>query len=313
MVEPSELGGYGCDALLLDDFQHTLQALLTGERAAYYGDFGRLSDFAKSYAQRLRVTGQVSSYRGCRWGADSGQVSADRLVAFASNHDTIGNRPGGERLGRLVNFEELKLAATATILSPTIPFLFMGDEYDDPAPFYFFTSHIDPALAAAVRAGREREFAEHGWPTRGVDPQSFETFTASRLTRSLAPRAAMPCCGDFIGSCCSFGEKRRRFDNLTGGTSRVDVFEDRRALIAKRHCGTDVICMCLNFGESNWDVSPHISPQASWRIVLDSSESRWRADGESASEQTPCPGSRVAMPKACLLLAANLAGEEHRR
>ncbi len=156
VVRSSQAGGYGLDALLLDDFQHSLQALLTGERAAYCSDFGRLSDFSKAYKSGFVLTGQHSHYRGCRWGTSSADVSADRFVAFAANHDTVGNRPGGDRLGRLLDFDELKLIAAATILSPTIPLLFMGEEYDEPAPFYYFTSHIDPQLAAAVRGSRAR-------------------------------------------------------------------------------------------------------------------------------------------------------------
>ena len=40
----------------------------------------------------------------------------------------------------------LKLAAAATILSPYIPMLFMGEEFAAETPFYYFVSHSDENL-----------------------------------------------------------------------------------------------------------------------------------------------------------------------
>ena len=52
-----------------------------------------------------------------------------RFMAFSQDHDEAGNRPGGERLASLLDFEALKLAAGAVALSPYIPLLFMGEEF----------------------------------------------------------------------------------------------------------------------------------------------------------------------------------------
>ncbi|MFQ6690841.1 alpha-amylase family glycosyl hydrolase, partial [Bordetella pertussis] len=52
----------------------------------------------------------------------------------------------------------LRAAIALQLLAPHIPLLFMGEEYGSTAPFFYFTSH-GPELAAAVRAGRAREFA----------------------------------------------------------------------------------------------------------------------------------------------------------
>src|SRR5206468_2204390 len=81
-------------------------------------------------------------------------IPARQFVVFAQNHDQVGNRMLGERLGCLVGFETLKLAAGIVILSPYIPLLFMGEEYGETAPFQYFTSHTDEQLMEAVRRGR---------------------------------------------------------------------------------------------------------------------------------------------------------------
>ena len=56
----------------------------------------------------------------------------------------------GDRLGTLVPFEALKLAAGIVLLSPNIPLLFMGEEYGEKAPFQYFVSHTDQGLTEAV-------------------------------------------------------------------------------------------------------------------------------------------------------------------
>lgn len=306
LVRASSLGGYGFDALLLDDFQHSLQALLTGEQPAYYGDFGRLSDFAKAYQSGFVLTGQHSKYRGCRWGADSADIPADRFVAFAGNHDTVGNRPRAERLGRLVDFESLKLAAAATILSPSVPFLFMGEEYDDPAPFYFFTSHIDPKLAAAVRAGREREFAEHGWPPGAVDPQSPETFAASRLNHSLAASGRHAVLWRFYRELLRLRRETPAIRQPVREQGRVMVLDDEQVLIAQRQAAGETLFICWNFGETPLDLSPQVPGGVEWRILLDSAEPRWCDSDDARRSPSPRPALFVAMPKSCLLLAGEL-------
>jgi maltooligosyltrehalose trehalohydrolase len=65
--------------------------------------------------------------------------------------------------------------------------LWQGDEYGEPAPFQFFTDHIDHEIAVATREGRRREFASFAaFAGEEVpDPQEPETFLRSRLTREV--------------------------------------------------------------------------------------------------------------------------------
>jgi maltooligosyltrehalose trehalohydrolase len=65
----------------------------------------------------------------------------------------------------------------------------MGQEHADPAPFQFFTDHVDPFIADATREGRRREFEDFsGFAAEDVpDPQDPETFLRSKLSWTGEP------------------------------------------------------------------------------------------------------------------------------
>ena len=156
-------GGWGLDAQWSDDFHHALHVLLTGERNGYYQDFGTLADLRLALTEGFVYQGQGSQYRQRPHGTPSRHLAGERFVICSQNHDQVGNRAYGERLSTLVPFPALKLAAGLVLCAPNSPLLFMGEEYGEPAPFLYFTSHTDPALAQAVREGRRREFAHFAW------------------------------------------------------------------------------------------------------------------------------------------------------
>ncbi len=184
--EPNEsrvVDEWGFDAVWSDDFHHALHASLTGERTGYYRSFGPLPRLARAI--------EVGWVRGAE-AEHARTLSAERLVVCAQNHDQIGNRALGERLAHLAGLPSARLAAVATLAAaPSVPLLFMGEEFAAGAPFLYFTSHGDPALARAVTEGRRREFAEHGfaWPERVPDPQDEATFRRSKLDWQEAERA----------------------------------------------------------------------------------------------------------------------------
>ncbi|HZS00167.1 MAG TPA: malto-oligosyltrehalose trehalohydrolase, partial [Chloroflexota bacterium] len=127
-----------------------------------------------------------SPHRERRHGNSPRLLRGDQLVVCAQNHDQVGNRARGERLTALVPFERLKLAAGVALLAPFLPLLFMGEEYGEPHPFLYFTSHGDPGLVEAVRRGRRAEFAAFAWQGEVPDPQDAATFAASKLQHELA-------------------------------------------------------------------------------------------------------------------------------
>jgi maltooligosyltrehalose trehalohydrolase len=185
VVRTPALGGWGCDAVWADDFHHALRVLLTGERDAYYAEFGTLADLAKALGRPHVHDGSYSSFRRRRFGAPADDVEPERFVVFSANHDQVGNRAFGDRLPPDVR----PLAALVTLLAPFTPMLFQGEEYGERAPFQFFSDHIDDDIAQATREGRRREFAAFAEfaGAEVPDPQDPATFERSKLTREGEP------------------------------------------------------------------------------------------------------------------------------
>jgi maltooligosyltrehalose trehalohydrolase len=180
VMRPVVQGGYGCDAEWADDFHHALRTLVTDEHDGYYAEFGHVAQLAKAYHRPHVHDGNYSSFRRRRFGAPADDVPVERFAVFSQNHDQVGNRAFGDRMPT----EARRLAAFCTLLSPFTPLLFMGEEYGEPAPFQFFSDHIDPEIAEATREGRRAEFASFASFKEEVpDPQDAATFERSKLTR----------------------------------------------------------------------------------------------------------------------------------
>jgi maltooligosyltrehalose trehalohydrolase len=217
---------WGHDAQWGDELHHAVHVLVTGEHEGYYEHYGKVADVAR---ELQRPQGR-------------------RLVVCAQNHDQVGNRAFGDRL----HGAKLRLAAFCSILSHSTPLLFMGEEYDEPHPFTFFTDHIDPEIARATREGRRREFARFAaFAGEDIpDPQDVATFRAAKLDRSEADPA-----------------HRRYYEALLALRTRlpdapfeVEVDEDRRVLRARRGAAS----LLMNFSERAVDDLPAWSGIVTW-------------------------------------------------
>jgi maltooligosyltrehalose trehalohydrolase len=127
------------------------------------------------------------------------------------------------------------LAAFCTLLSPFVPQLFMGEEYGEPAPFQFFSDHIDEEIATATREGRRREFAAFASFDQEVpDPEDPQTFARSKLTRQRDP--------DVTGLYVRLIEARRRL----GANEAEDIeYSESMRWLRLRRGGFALAC---NFG-----------------------------------------------------------------
>jgi maltooligosyltrehalose trehalohydrolase len=182
LVRDVEHGGYGLDGAWSDDFHHAVHAVLTGEDAGYYEDFGTLEDLADALQRVYVYDGRFSVYRHRDHGRPVGKLPATRFVFAVQNHDQVGNRAQGERLIHLAGPRRAMIAAALLMLAPGVPLVFQGEEWGASSPFQYFTAHEDADLGKAVSEGRKREFAAFGWQPGDVpDPQDFDTFKRSRL------------------------------------------------------------------------------------------------------------------------------------
>jgi malto-oligosyltrehalose trehalohydrolase len=171
----------GYDAQWNDDFHHVAHHLLTAERSGYYADYTQqpLSLLGRCLAEGFAYQGETSPHRG---GSPRGEPCAhlppDAFVNFLQNHDQVGNRAFGERLHALAAPGALRSMLAIFLLAPSIPLLFMGEEFGADAPFLFFAD-FEGDLAQAVSDGRRAEFSLAGADV--PDPCAESTFERSRL------------------------------------------------------------------------------------------------------------------------------------
>ena len=183
-----------------DDWHHAMHVLVSGEKDGYYRDYAEhpARHLARALAEGFAYQGEASTHRqGCARGEPSAHLPFEAFVAFLQNHDQVGNRALGERLAHIASPAALRLATATLLLAPSVPMLFMGDEFDAHTPFLYFCD-FHGELARAVRDGRRREFAAFErfagaeGRARIPDPNDPATFAASKLQWELlsAPRHA---------------------------------------------------------------------------------------------------------------------------
>ncbi len=164
------------DAQWNDDFHHAVHVALTHESQGYYAKFA-----GQPLAFLARVLTEGFAFPEEASAAGGAPPSLSCMVNFIGNHDQIGNRAFGERLGQLTTAEGAQLALLLSLLTPATPMVFMGDEFAASTPFLYF-AHWDGSLRDAVREGRAREF---GHAVTGdamlPDPCDAATLQASRL------------------------------------------------------------------------------------------------------------------------------------
>jgi maltooligosyltrehalose trehalohydrolase len=182
LIRGRDGGGYGIDAQWSDDLHHALHALLTGETNGYYEDFGSLDDVADALEEAWIYAGRYSVHRDRVHGRPHGGLPGWKFLAYLQNHDQVGNRAMGDRIGHGIPIGRVKVGAALYLLSAFVPMIFQGEEWAATTPFQYFTGHEDRELGRLVAQGRRSEFASFGWTAGDVpDPQDPATFERSKL------------------------------------------------------------------------------------------------------------------------------------
>ena len=272
-------GGLGLDAIWSDDLHHALHHRLTAETASYYGDFTGDHHLPRAIAEGFAFQGEPSRYWGRQRGTASRDLPADRFVIFVQNHDQVGNRPQGERLGSLVPFGAVKLAVGLLFVAPAVPLLFMGEEYGDTAPFLFFTSFLDRELAERARRGRLQEFGRFGWRGTIPDPGAPATFVASRLNHALASAPRHRALREYYRQWLALRRAHPALGARHKDLARATL--DDAVLTVTRATPTgEEIRLIANVGAEPraWSL-----PDTAWRLLLDSDATVFGGTGAATS------------------------------
>lgn len=174
------------DAQWNDDVHHCVHTILTGEVDGYYSDYSEEphTKLCRGLAEGFVYQGEYSHHEKRQRGERSDHLPPTAFVIFMQNHDQIGNRALGERLGRIVKNEDALRAATALmLLAPSPPMLFMGEEWNAPEPFPYFCD-FEPELAAKVREGRRKEFQHFERFRQGGDGEALPDPTSPATLKS---------------------------------------------------------------------------------------------------------------------------------
>lgn len=274
VVKLPEVGGFGFNAQWLDDFHHAIYVLLDKEGHKFYEDFGRMEQFAKAIKEGYVHSGDYVKARKRKHGKSSAGIPGDRFIAFTQNHDLIGNRVLGERMSVLISFEGLKLAAAAVLLSPYIPLLFMGEEYAEDTPFFYFVSHSDPELVEAVRKGRKEEFADFKWEGESPDPQSEETFEASKLQWQKRKEGKHQVMLAWYKELIQLRRSHPALHNFDKNFLWVNIIQNK-VLSLERWDEDDRFLCLFNLADQSVNFT-YYDTTYTWKKVLDSTEVRWR-------------------------------------
>lgn len=307
LIQPPERGGYGLDAQWNDDFHHAFEARLIGDRSRYSCAFGSLQDIVRACSEGYVYTGQYSALRQRRHGRPPELAEGYRFVIFLQNHDQVGNRPQGSRLHHMISLDEYKVAVSLMLLSPFTPLLFMGEEYGETAPFYYFVSFSDPALVKAVQEGRQQEMAElYGWEGELYDPQAESTLRASRLNHHLRREGEHRVLFDFYKELIRLRRELPALASLNLAATAATAWEREQALVLRRWRGEHEAYLICSFNREEVTLSLPL-PSGRWRKRLDSALPAWLGQGQASPEVLESDGEvqfRLS-PNSCSLWVRN--------
>jgi maltooligosyltrehalose trehalohydrolase len=291
IIRSHEQDGFGLHAQWNDDFHHAVHATLTNEKHGYYEDFGGVDDLACVFRTPYLYARRFSPHRLRSHGRPADRIPASSFIAYSQNHDQVGNRATGERLHHLVSPEGAKVAAALTILSPYVPMLFQGEEWAASSPFQYFVDFSDdPELAAAITAGRQKEFEDfHQGKT--PDPCDPKTFNISKLNwKELEDNKH----SEMLDWYKTLLQLRRRFPQLVDGRLdrvRTRFDEKNRWLVIER----EGVFLIANLGATTSAIEV---PTKNDLSLIIASTTDTRLDGQNVI---------VSPTSVCLLVAENSA------
>lgn len=286
VVQSPATGGYDFDAQWLDDFHHALYVLLDEQGRDRYEDFGSMQQLAKAYTDGFVHSGEFVRFRQRRHGASSAGVPGDTFVVFNQNHDQIGNRVGGERLSLLVDFERQKVAAAAIMLAPYLPMLFMGEEYGEEAPFFYFVSHSDPELIRLVSEGRKKEFEGFGWDKEPPEPHDEQTFNQSKLNWDQRNNGKHKVMLNWNKALIVLRKEHPALANFLKNDVRVNLSGNAFMLHRRSADQAHEIACCFNLSK-NAEVIQLPESKPHWKKVLDSQDLEWKPTGGGGQDTLP--------------------------
>lgn len=302
-ISPISAGGYGLDATWSDDFHHVIHTLTTGERKSYYVDFGEPDQLLKAIKEAFVFDGQYSEFRKKSYGNSTTENSGEQFVIFNQNHDQVGNRLHGDRLISMTDFETAKVIAGVMFLAPNVPMLFMGEEYGEKNPFYYFVSHLDTHLNQLVREGRKQEFKEFFEDfNEANDPDSPETFEKSKLSWIIDSDAEKKSMFDYYRQLIHLRKTHPvlRFPDK----DKLEISNDGKLFELKRWQDGHQLIAFINFEEDEKVVAVPEGLNEKMKKIFDSEDEKWNGSGREGPDSLKS-GEKFKIQQKSLVIYSN--------
>jgi len=287
---PEAEGGLGFDAVWADDFHHTARVANTRENESYLGDFdGSIEELTETLRHGWYYCGQISPRRGSRRGTECRHLAPDKFVHCISNHDQIGNRAMGDRLGAVISRKAYLASSALLCLSPYVPLIFMGQEWNARTPFLFFTNH-NAELGKLVVEGRRMEFKDFA---AFSDPKALEaipnpqepgTFASSRIDWAELQKPEQKQVLALYKACLLIRRSAPAFHVHKRDAMQIEKLAmGAAALRLKEKTGDWLLLFDLAGGhegsfEGEWICRN--GAQMEWRIIFSTNEERFGGDGQ---------------------------------
>lgn len=176
--------------------------------------------------------------------------------------------------------------AGAVLVSPYIPLLFMGEEWGETNPFFYFVSHSEPALVEAVRQGRQHEFASFKSDGEVPDPEEEQTYEEAKLQWSLLEQEPHQLLLRYYQTLIALRQQLPALAHLNRRQLAVLVDPEQETLLLHRwHDDQHVLCL-MNFSQQPRAVTmPAIGDtSAPWQKLLDSADAQWQSQKQSTTD-----------------------------
>ena len=187
LVRPRKQGGSALDGMWNDDFHHAARVAMTGRNEAYLSGYrGSAQEFVSAAKYGFLYQGQSYPWQEQRRGIPALDIPPQHFIIFIDNHDQIANTGAGRRMHLETSPGRYRAMLTLTLLLPSTPMLFQGQEFCASQPFLYFADHT-PDLAKLVHEGRIKEMAQ--FPSvatpegtaRVRNPADESTFTKCKI------------------------------------------------------------------------------------------------------------------------------------
>ncbi|MFL5348006.1 MAG: malto-oligosyltrehalose trehalohydrolase [Hyalangium sp.] len=196
VVAPKERGGYGADAIWVDDFHHSARVASVGRSEAYLKDYcGTAQELLSCALRNSLYQGQYYTWQKKRRGSPLLRTPPEQIIFYLQNHDQLANTLRGQRLHVVAGYARARALTTLLLLLPQTPMLFMGQEFFASSPFLYFVDH-KPELQQLVHKGRYEFLSQFPSARQALEveghemPIGEEAFRASKLDWSERTRNA---------------------------------------------------------------------------------------------------------------------------